>query len=520
MSVIKPSKITLRTYQVGFGDCFLLIFEYPDNPDKPNLTNPTKTEKFVLIDFGTTGLPDNAPEDQMLRVAKNIMKRCNANLDVIVATHRHQDHISGFATDGKKTIEVEYDKDGKKIKAKLTTGEIIAECKPKMVIQPWTEDPELEETARDAKKVLDEKELKEEHTTNGNGNKFFVSNLKNMHKVANIVIEEATRLGTNAFTNGSIGSVQPLKDEMKNLLTVLGENNIKNASAVKNLRGMSKNPRYIHYGKAMQTLVKFLPGVEVEVLGPPTVSQYDEVLKQRSKDEEEFWMLRGLQLNYWQLQAETSKLTEEQNNIKNELPDQPFPNAKIYENYSPAHTRWFIHRMREVRAEQLLGIVRILDKAMNNTSVILLFMIGSKKLLFPGDAQIENWEYVLKHENSDSNEEKKRLRLLKLLKDVTLYKVGHHGSRNATPKTLWNKFANVVKTDANIEEKAKSMHTVCSTMAGKHGTTEATKVPRKTLVDELAAHSQYQTTQKITEEYRDNDTIPDDEKGLYFETML
>jgi hypothetical protein len=32
---------------------------------------------------------------------------------------------------------------------------------------------------------------------------------------------------------------------------------------------------------------------------------------------------------------------------------------------------------------------------MNNTSVILFFEVGSKKLLFPGDAQIENWSYAL-----------------------------------------------------------------------------------------------------------------------------
>jgi hypothetical protein len=509
MVIIKPSKITLRTYQVGFGDCFLLIFEYPDNPDKPNPASPVLTEKFVLIDFGTTGMPENLPDNQMLRIAKNIRKRCNKQLDIVVATHRHQDHISGFATDAKTTAA-----------EKQTTGEIIAECKPKMVIQPWTENPELEVDARDSKKALNEEELKIEHTTNGNGDKFFVSTLKHMHRVADVVIDEAKRLGSRNFPNGISSSVQPLKSEMTGLLTVLGENNIKNLSAVKNLRNMSNNPRYVHYGKAMLTLKKLLPGVDVEFLGPPTVDQYDEILKQRSKDDEEFWMLRGLQLNYWQMQAETSKLTEEQNNVTNDLADQPFPNAKIYENFSPAQTRWFIGRMREVRAEQLLGIVRILDKAMNNTSVIMLFVVGGKKLLFPGDAQIENWEYVLKHVNPDAKEEKERQRLLRLLRDTTVYKVGHHGSRNATPKSLWRKFLNVAKDNATEEEKAKAMHTVCSTMAGKHGHTEATKVPRKSLVDELQVHSQYRTTQSVTEEYKDNSTIPDDEKGLYFEILL
>jgi len=36
-----------------------------------------------------------------------------------------------------------------------------------------------------------------------------------------------------------------------------------------------------------------------------------------------------------------------------------------------------------------------LDHAMNNTSVILLIQAGDRRLLFCGDAQIENWEYAL-----------------------------------------------------------------------------------------------------------------------------
>ena len=46
-------------------------------------------------------------------------------------------------------------------------------------------------------------------------------------------------------------------------------------------------------------------------------------------------------------------------------------------------------------AEELLAIVRSVDDALNNTSLILLFDIEGKKLLFPGDAQVENWRYAL-----------------------------------------------------------------------------------------------------------------------------
>ena len=53
-----PTSATLFAYQVGFGDCFLLRLSYDDG-----------TRRHVLIDFGTTGLPKNAPRDQMQRIA-------------------------------------------------------------------------------------------------------------------------------------------------------------------------------------------------------------------------------------------------------------------------------------------------------------------------------------------------------------------------------------------------------------------------------------------------------------------
>ena len=67
----------------------------------------------------------------------------------------------------------------------------------------------------------------------------------------------------------------------------------------------------------------------------------------------------------------------------------------------------------------------MLDQAMNNTNLILLFEIGAKKFLFSGDAQIENWTYALK-----AVPDVERVR--ELVADVGVYKVGHHGSLNAT----------------------------------------------------------------------------------------
>ena len=91
-----PKRLTLRTYQVGFGDCFLLSFRYAAEDD------PTR-DRHVLIDFGSTGQPKNAGDKLMLRVAEDIAEACQGKLHAVVATHRHKDHTSGFATNAAKS---------------------------------------------------------------------------------------------------------------------------------------------------------------------------------------------------------------------------------------------------------------------------------------------------------------------------------------------------------------------------------------------------------------------------------
>ncbi len=122
----------------------------------------------------------------------------------------------------------------------------------------------------------------------------------------------------------------------------------------------------------------------------------------------------------------------------------------------------------------------VLDNFLNNTSLILLFEVNGKKLLFPGDAQLENWSYALIGQGiADS-------------KAVDLYKVGHHGSRNATPKNLWNQFAK--RGDSG---KTGRLQTLMSTAAGVYGRSEEGKVPADRLVDALTAESAFNTTQSL-----------------------
>lgn len=431
-----PTSIRLRTYQVGFGDCFLLTFRYPDG------------DRHVLMDFGSMGLPADAPKTRMLDVAKDIDAEVRGpdgkgRLTAVVATHRHKDHVSGFdpTTKSKKS------------------GQIIAALKPELVIQPWTEDPKLDPKATGP-------------TLSPNGPSALkmtrVSALSAMQTVAGQVANEVKR-------------VRYLPQAMRSELSFLGEDNIGNADAVSNLMTMGPND-YVHAGLPTQ-LSDLLPGVDVHVLGPPTVDQTAIIKKQRSRDPQEYWHLQAA--------AGDTLAPAARGRVKTLFPS----HVRASKNPFPEDARWLMHHARRVHSEQMLSIVRMLDKAMNNTSLILLFKIGGKSLLFPGDAQYENWSYALSQESVRT-----------LLKDVDVYKVGHHGSLNATPKSLWNLFQNR-SSDATSPDR---MTSVMSTMPGKHGAVDRnTEVPRKTLKAALAKESNLFSTEELkgTTFYKDIDIV-------------
>ena len=79
-----PRSVTIRTYNVGFGDCFLLSFEYGP-----------RSERHVLIDYGSTGLPKGAPATRMMDVALDIKARSGGKLHAVVVT---ADASTGRAT--------------------------------------------------------------------------------------------------------------------------------------------------------------------------------------------------------------------------------------------------------------------------------------------------------------------------------------------------------------------------------------------------------------------------------------
>jgi Metallo-beta-lactamase superfamily len=411
----KPVAVEIRSYQVGFGDCFLVSFVYAPND-----------RRHVLIDFGTTRLPRRGkPSVHMPKIAADVARIVGASrLTAVVATHRHADHISGFATDGKT---------GK-------SGLVIKGLRPRIVLQPWTEDPAA---ARDA------------------------------NQATNRSRRQKTRVDALAAMNGIARRVQRLANSspfwmsssVRKELSLLGEENISNRSAIENLIAMGNatggRSQYLRHGDSTG-LESLLPGVKVHVLGPPDLTQTDGIRKQRSSDPQEFWHLVAGVVS---------------------APDRGAIGAKRARGASqsvPIEARWFRDRLQASSGQALLEIVRQLDDQMNNTSLVLLFEVFGKKLLFPGDAQLENWTYALVDAPNATA-------TARLLEGVDFYKVGHHGSLNATPRTLlWERFK---------KRAGKQLRTMVSTMPGVHGAKEKkSEVPRETLLQGLRRGSKLKST--------------------------
>src|SRR5262249_3946203 len=86
--------VRIRMYRLGVGDCFLVRFKKKDGSDYK-----------ILIDCGVH-ISQKGGSDQIKKAVADLATITGGQLDVVVATHEHYDHLSGFmlAEDAFKTM--------------------------------------------------------------------------------------------------------------------------------------------------------------------------------------------------------------------------------------------------------------------------------------------------------------------------------------------------------------------------------------------------------------------------------
>src|SRR5689334_13568689 len=90
----------IRMYRQGLGDCFLISL-----PRKQPLAG--RSDYVIMIDCGVI-LGTSNPEAIMTKVVDDIVATTKGEVDLLVVTHEHWDHVSGFvqAEDAFKNLKV------------------------------------------------------------------------------------------------------------------------------------------------------------------------------------------------------------------------------------------------------------------------------------------------------------------------------------------------------------------------------------------------------------------------------
>ena len=395
MTAVQPIAVEARMYQVGFGDCFLFSFRYARKlPDG-------RSDRHLLVDFGSSRAPAGwagKVSERLAAVAESIRTVTAGHLDVLVATHRHKDHVSAFAD--------------------ATVASIIKALAPAHIVRPWTDDPAEPADA----------------TTPG---ALFKRRLAHADAIS-------TAIARASADDARFAPLLPAAElQLANLqaLTML------------DALGTAGSVAFVSAGDDPGIAAR-IPGISVDVLGPPTIEQWPSVTQARADDASEFWLVPPSLRDDAQASAPGSAPT---------VPIDP----RRHPDRVQGQARWLIERLRNRNLGEVEGIVTTVDGALNNTSVILLLRVGERTILLPGDAQIESWAYTLLNPANPRRDE-----LAKALGAVDMYKVGHHGSRNATPKTL-----------VNLWQAAPMRHrtSLMSTLSGVHGSSPITAVPSSRL---------------------------------------
>ena len=338
MAVASPQALTLRCYGVGFGDCFLLTFHYAG----------TTGDRHMLIDFGSTQHPPNAQMNLIGRIANDIAGSLARNFTC------WSPRIAMPITS--TVLRRTRNGDG--------TGDRIAALDPQLVIQPWTEDPKAARRHRHWFWVR--------RRTSTRRNKRCASPRAAADACRRR--RQPARVARAAADAAEAGRGRDL---------VHWTEGLSNMSAVKNLAAMGAKKTsaaaYVHAGCASPRCARCCPASR-SMLGRRRS------IRRRTSPSSAGKTRRVLAACLYRFHAllETPRRHRRAHSGSHGAPSPLFPNAATQTlDTIPIEDRWFVRRVRNIRGRQLLGLVRTMDDALNNTSVILLIRAGSARLLFP-----------------------------------------------------------------------------------------------------------------------------------------
>jgi hypothetical protein len=192
----------------------------------------------------------------------------------------------------------------------------------------------------------------------------------------------------------------------------LMENNLANKDRIDYLRRLGKRPiAYLARGKAKEASA--FKNIKIQVLAPePDVSVYYTAnARERA--------LTAALAAAGGGRREQARGPPGAVGFDWDFPSVPRAAAAERAGLSPSD----FQRLRRAIREDGVAAARFIDKAQNNTSLCLLIEAAGKRLLLPGDAELESWEMMEKKCGSE-------------LKPVDFLKVAHHGSHNGTPLEL------------------------------------------------------------------------------------
>ncbi|HEX9990128.1 MAG TPA: MBL fold metallo-hydrolase [Chloroflexia bacterium] len=377
-------EVRVRMYRQGLGDCFLIRFKRGSH------------QSFMLIDCGVfVGTEDQT--NRMRSVTQDIKCETGGQIDLLVATHQHWDHLSGFlqAQDVWDDIEI----------ARLWLA--------------WTEKPD----DGLARKLRGEQELG----------------------------LQAARLALDRFPK----SVSAYRDGIAGVIDFFGQADATDKkvsgtqAAIEYLRQRAGERICYLYpplpDKVAEPIEGVFDGVRFYVLGPP----YDEQKIKRSdpRKGEAYGFSRAALAEGLLATVRPTSTSDDADSQTGYVPFDPYyrvsvseakgdPFFKQHYGFNKSHSQQPWRRIDDVWISMTGGLALTLDSDTNNTSLALAIELveSGDVLLFPGDAQAGNWASwdSCRWSVCDGNDAKCIINVEQLLNRVVFYKVGHHGSHNAT----------------------------------------------------------------------------------------